>query len=503
MSSQRPPVEAAGPTSAALGRAAIRGAGWSAAAGASMKVVGLLVQFALGWMLSPSDFATYGLALSLTVFTSALTDGGVQKFLRQQPHRYLQLVGPATVVAFIFGGLSAAILAGLGLLSPLIFDVDGVAPIAIVLALNVAIHAPVAVMRSKLQIDLRFRDASLLEAILTLVRGGLTVGLALAGFGALSFALPFFIGTIVEGVILLRLGAGRGFSLRGADSRSIGEVIRATRWIMFAAGCGALVLRGDYFVIGVAAESVLADYFFGFQIVASAMLLFTGGAYTVLLPVLARVTHDAARLRDAARRSIRLGVFVIAPASVAVFLSAPAAIHLAWAGKWDGAIIVAQAVAISTATRGVALVASTAIEAQGRWRLRTMLELLDGLLLVAAILAAVWLRGPDLAAIAIAVGLQRLVVGVAQVAIAGRAIGAGATAAMGWMMRLATPALVAGAAIDAAARLLPLPADSIGGAAVRLGAFAAIWMPIALAFGREEIAQLRGSISRAASPAIS
>ncbi len=496
MTSQRSSDETAPSEPAPLGRAAIRGAGWSAAAGLSMKAVGLLVQFALGWMLSPADFATYGLALSLTVFTSAMTDGGVQKFLRQQPDRYSQLVGPATIVAFIFGWISAAILTALGLLSPLVFNVDGVGPIAIVLALNVAIHAPVAVMRSKLQIDLRFKDASLLEAVLTVVRGGLTVGFAAAGFGALSFALPFLFGTLVEGMLLLRLGAGRGFSIRGADARSVWSVIRATRWIMFAAGCSALVLRGDYFVIGLVAESTLADYFFGFQIVASAMLLVTGGAYTVLLPVLARVTHDAVRLRDAARRSIRLGAFVIAPASAAVFLVAPAAIHFAWDGKWDGAILVAQAVAISTATRGVALVASTTIEAQGRWRLRSMLELFDGVLLVAAILGAVGLRGPDLTAIAIAVGAQRLVIGVAQVAIAGRSIGLGAMAATGSLLRFSVPALAAAAAVEAIGRVLPVSGDSMFGAAVDLSVFAAIWIPIAFAIGREEIAQLRGSISR-------
>lgn len=461
-----------------------------------MKAMGLLVQFALGWLLAPGDFAVYGLALSLTVFTSAMTDGGVQKLLRQQPGRFRELVGPATVVALGFGGLSAAILVALGLLSPWIFDVEGVAPVAIVLAANVAINAPVAVMRSKLQIDLRFRDASLLEAILTLVRGTLTVALAFSGFGPLSFAIPFFVGTIVEGLILWRLGAGKGLTLRGTDARSVWAVVRATRWIMFAAACGALVLRGDYLVIGIVAESVLADYFFGFQLVASAMLLFTGGAYTVLLPVLARVTHDAARLRDAARRSIRLGAFVIAPASAATFLAAPAAIHLAWNGKWDGAIVVAQAVAISTATRGVALVATTAIEAMGRWRLRAMIEVGDGLLLVLAILGAVWLRGPDLQAIAFAVGIQRLVLGVLQVAVAGQAIGAGAWIAVGWLLRFAAPAILAAAAITVAVWFSALPEDSIGSALAQLAAFAAIWIPLALRSGREEISQLRQSLSK-------
>lgn len=481
---------------AAMGRAAIRGAGWSTLAGASMKVVGLVVQFVLGWLLVPADFAVYGLALSLTVFTSAMTDGGVQKLLRQQPLRYRELVGPATIVALAFGGLSAAILAVLGLVSPWIFGVDGVAPIAIVLAANVAVNAPVAVMRSKLQIDLRFRDASILESVLTLVRGSLTVALAFAGFGALSFAIPFIVGTLVEGAILVRMGAGAGLSVRGATASSVWKVIRATRWIMLAAACGALVLRGDYLVIGIVAESVLADYFFGFQLVASAMLLFTGAAYTVLLPVLARVTHDAVRLLDASRRSIRLGSFVIAPASAATFLVAPAAIHLAWDGKWDGAIVVAQAVALSTATRGVALLATTAIEAMGRWRLRTLIEIGDGLLLVSAILAAAWLRGPDLEAIAIAVGLQRVTMGIAHVAVAGHAIGSGGWIAVGWLMRFAAPAMVAGLAIESTARLLGLPPDSFASAAIQLAAFGAIWVPLALLRGREEISQLGESMSR-------
>jgi hypothetical protein len=70
-------------------------------------------------------------------------------------------------------------------------------------------------------------------------------------------------------------------------------------------------------------------------------------------------------------------------------------------------------------------------------------------------------------------------------------------------MRFAAPALAAAAAIEATARLLPMAADSLGGSIARIGAFAAIWIPFAWAFGREEIAQLRGSLSRRASTAIS
>jgi len=183
--------------------------------------VGLVVQFALGWLLVPGDFALYGMALSLTVLTSALVDGGVQKLLRQQPERYAELVGPATVLALVFAAISATILAGLALASPAIFGTEGVRSVTLVLAANVLATAPVAVLRARLQVDLRFRAASGIEGALVIVRGGLTVAAAAAGFGALSFALPILVGTLLEGLLLLWRGAGRGFSLRGADRRPL------------------------------------------------------------------------------------------------------------------------------------------------------------------------------------------------------------------------------------------------------------------------------------------
>ena len=111
-------MSAGAQASPSLGRASVRGAAWIAAAGVVSKFVSVAVQFALGWLLGEGDFAVYGTAISLTVFTSALTDGGVQKLLRQQSGRYAELVGPAVAVAAASSVLGALILTAFAIVSP-------------------------------------------------------------------------------------------------------------------------------------------------------------------------------------------------------------------------------------------------------------------------------------------------------------------------------------------------------------------------------------------------
>lgn len=458
--------------------------------------MGLVVQFALGWLLVPGDFALYGMALSLTVLTSALVDGGVQKLLRQQPERYAELVGPATVLALVFAAISATILAGLALASPAIFGTEGVRSVTLVLAANVLATAPVAVLRARLQVDLRFRAASGIEGALVIVRGGLTVAAAAAGFGALSFALPILVGTLLEGLLLLWRGAGRGFSLRGADRRSVSAVLRTSRWIMLSAMFGAVVLRGDYLVLGIAAEPLLADYFFGFQLAASGMLLVTGGAYGALLPAVARLAHDPARLADALRRSVRLASFVVAPAAALGCLAAPAVIHVAWSGKWDGAIVVAQAVAASILVRGPALVSAATVEATGRWRLRAALEAVEGATLVGGILAALALAGDDLLVVAAVVGVQRILAGAMHLAASGSVAAVGWAAPLRWCAAFAMPAAVLLVLAEIAGRLAGHPAESIAGAVVRLAVFLAGWLAVVGLLGRREVAEVREGARR-------
>ncbi|MFM1890335.1 MAG: hypothetical protein RLZZ565_1092 [Planctomycetota bacterium] len=479
-----------GTASLSLGRASVRGAAWIAAAGIASKFVSVAVQFALGWLLGEGDFAIYGTAISLTVFTSALTDGGVQKLLRQQPHRYSELVGSAVAVSAVSAVLGAAILTVFAFASPKLYGTESIKPLVLVLAANVPVTAAAAFMRTRLHIDLRFRAIAIRDAATVFAQGGLTVLLAWSGFGALSFVLPLLAVTAAEAVVLALIGGAREFNLGGITAASVRAIVRSSGWIMLASACGVLVLRGDYLAMGFVAESMLGYYFFGFQLAASTMTLLTSGAYGVLLPALSRVASEPIRLRVAFERATRLAAFLIAPGGVFIAIAGPAAVHLLWKGRWDEAIPVVQAVALSASMRGLAVVSGAGVEAAGRWRLRAGIEAIDGVSLVATILVAVGMGG-SLAQVAIAVGLQRIAAGVLHLSAASAAVGCGAFASFPWYGPFLLPAFAAFGLAELIGTSMRLPGESMLGAAVRLASFAAMWTPVIAFWGRRELGELR------------
>jgi O-antigen/teichoic acid export membrane protein len=469
----------------------LRGAAWIGATLALTKPLTLLTQLALGWLLVEQDFALFGIAISLTILTSSLADGGVQKFLRQQPHRYRELVGSATATALLFATAAAAILVSLALFSPRLYDTDAVRPLVLIIAINFMLTAPAAVLRSRLYVDLRFRTVALIDAILMAFRAGLTVTLAWAGFGPFALVIPIPATTLLEILLNLACGGGRDWNLSGAGATGVRVVFRTTRWIMLAAACSAIVSRGDYLVLGLMAEAILGTYFFGFQLVVSVLMLVTSSAAAVLLPTLARLHGEPERLAAAWLRTVRVSTFVIAPASAGLFLLLPIGMHVAWAGRWDAAIPVATLVALSAAVRGVATTTASGLEAGGHWRMRAGLELLEGLTLVSTVAATVALLGPDLLAIAVAVAAHRTLLGAVHIAVSGRVLGVGAGRALRICLGLAVPAMAIAVSAQLVANAL-LPELHPGNAAIRVGVLAIGWGAATIVLGRPAFRELQG-----------
>jgi len=187
---------------------------------------------------------------------------------------------------------------------------------------------------------------------------------------------------------------------------------------------------------------------------------------------------------------------VVAPAAALGCLAAPAVIHVAWSGKWDGAIVVAQAVAASILVRGPALVSAATVEATGRWRLRAALEAVEGATLVGGILAALALAGEDLLVVAAVVGVQRILAGAMHLAASGSVAAVGWAAPLRWCAAFAMPAAVLLVLAEIAGRLAGHPAESIAGAVVRLAVFLAGWLAVVGLLGRREVAEVREGARR-------
>lgn len=482
-----------------LRRISLRGAAYLIGGSLGTKICTVGTQVVLGWVLSEQDFAIYGIAISLTLISSALTDGGVQKYLRQQPARYRELAGPAAVLASILAAMASMVIATLGILSDRIYDIEGIRPVVLCIAAGLLLSPPMLIARSRFAVELRFRDLAVVDTSANIARSLLMIVFALAGLGPLSLALPIPIVNCLQAAAMALWGGFGDFTLKGTDFAGVARVFRHTRWIMLSAACGTVVLRGDYLILGLLASGIVGTYFFGFQIAASTMQIATMSAASVLLPTLSRLASDGDRLALGVERATRMASLMIAPSSGLLFLSLPFVIHAVWQGRWDAAIPVAEAVAVSTAIAGLGIIAATGTEATGGWRVKSVIDLIDGCSLIAMLMVVVDAFGEQIGPIAIAIAIQRSVFGVVNIAVCGRRVRAGILNALGWILG-PTLATAAGCVLAMSAGGWVAPAETLAGVAVRVAVFLVVFGSLRFGSIRSAIAEfraLRGDVSGA------
>ncbi len=468
-----------------LGRTSIRGAAWMLFAGFGGKVLALVVQLALGWMLTPEEFGLYAAALAFTIAIAFLIDGGAAKILAQRPTDFERILSPVTAFAIACNGLAAILIVAAAPLATTLFRAEAIAPLLWVIAVATFLRTPATVLRARMQVQLRFRAIAGVEIASATVRSVATIWLASAGYGAMALAAPMLVATIAETAALLAAGAGSGLRWRRFDVAALREVVRPARWIMIATAAAALAARGDYFVLGIAAPSVLGAYFFGFNLAQSMLTPATVGAQTVLLPSLSLMVNEPARFASAVSRAFRLIAFLAAPLAAIAWLAAPVAIHWLWSGRWDGSTPIAQSVAAAMVFRALVPPAYALIEARGRWALRAMLLALDGAGLAVAVGLAAASSSAGLATIAMAMAVQQSVFGLAIVVVAARTCGLPAWAVVRWPLQWASLAAVLALAARWVGTFFAEQIDPVPAIAT-LATFGVLWTTIVAAFARTE-----------------
>lgn len=402
------------------GQVAAKGVAWATMAMIVGKLASFGSQFVLGWYLSKKDFKLWALAISLGAVVAALRDGGTHRILVQQCERYTQLARPVFWIALGFNLLAAAIFIACAPVSAAYYNEPQLVPLMFLIALFMPLSTPVNVLRAKLSSQLRFRELARLDTISMLVRHGSAVALALLGFGAYSFVLPMLIVAATDQLILRRTVGGipHGLSL---TRDVLGEILSASKWVMLATPFMVLIYNGDYLVVGASPLSnVLAEYSYAFQLTLSIAVLFNSGLIGVIMPTLARISAEPGRQAAAYIRAVRLLCFVASPVCIGLAVVAnPLLKSLYWNGKWDAAIPVTEITSLVLLPLLLSTLASSLIEAQGKWWMQATLVAIHA----TCTLAAAYFgsrSGNNLVSLTLCVACQHAVNGIVQGLIAAR-----------------------------------------------------------------------------------
>jgi O-antigen/teichoic acid export membrane protein len=356
---------------------AVSGASWMFASTTLSRAIAVLGQIGIGWLLKPADFGVWALALSMSTAVMALRNGGTTQLLVQRGPEFASQARFFLRYSLLFNTLAAAVLVGLSV--PYLLKHSAVGFALLGIAVSVPLATPAMLYRAKLTIDGRFSCLALINFGSSTLWQVSVFALALAGFGATSFACAPILQTTFE-TLAGRRAVGR--LPPGSGSRPWGDYVglfRQSSWVMLSAAVLSLGTTGDYFAVGMLTDlTTVGIYYFGFQTVVTLSMPIYAGLESVLPTLLVKLREDPQRQTAALARAMRAIVGTAVPLAITFALAAPMIVHLLWHGKWDVAIRPTQILAACVPAWLIIHSVRALLEARGYWRLRFALLALNG-----------------------------------------------------------------------------------------------------------------------------
>lgn len=313
-----------------------RGLGWSFASTLLSRLGQLASGIILAHLLVPDDYGLFAVATVALVLLANINDLGIEQVLVRWPGELSRVAPTATTVIF---GFSCVLFAGFAAAAPAFATALGapeatgiVRALALGVLVNGALAVPSATLTRSFRQDLR-TYADLAGFIVTT---GLTLALALLGFGVWSLVWGRLIGNAVNSVLHLVFAPARyrpGFDLAIARELLAGGLPLAGATLLAVA-----MVNVDNVIVGrTLGPAVLGLYVLAFNLSSWPVNLLSIPVARVSVPAFARLQDDPARLRRAFARSLGLLMAAAVPICVLLAVLALPAIRVVYGAKWAGA----------------------------------------------------------------------------------------------------------------------------------------------------------------------
>jgi O-antigen/teichoic acid export membrane protein len=331
---------------ASVGDKALSGSVWLIGATGTAKALGFACQLALAWFLTKRDYGVYAIAISLSVFLSALRDGGLQFVLEQRRNQFDRFAGPVFWMMLAINTATGLLIALVAYPAARLYQIPELGGVITLFAISIPLTTLPSVLTVRLAVDLKFRQLGLIQVFSAITRNALLLLFAWLGFGARSFLLPLLVTSVTDTFMLWMATRYPVWSMP-PRFRLWRELFAAGRWVLlgtFAIGFGN---NGAYFIMGKFLPSeLIGTYFFAFQIVVQLGVLLSDNIYQVLVASFARLNGDLPRIRAAVPRALGMVVLIGAVASTSIAaIYAPLEREL-WHGKWSAATVAVYILAV-------------------------------------------------------------------------------------------------------------------------------------------------------------
>jgi len=479
-----------------LAGSAIRGAAWVGVSRLSGKLLFFASTIILARLLEQDDFGVAAYAITVIALIGSVPSLGVgPALIYHRDDRHVLSTG--FWIGIAMGLVSFALIWGLAPYAELLFGDERAVSVTRALALVFPIESLRGVHTALLRKRLAFRRRFVPELVQSITKGGVSIGLALAGFGPFSLIYGVVAAAVVS--VPAYWVAVHWRPTLHFDAASARRLLSFGGHVVGVGMLGALVRNLDYLLVGrMLGAATLGVYVLAFRIPDLLIRNLSVTLGQVLFPVYARMKDDPVAVRETFLATTSYVFAVTAPIAVGLAVVAEPLVLTVFSEKWIEVVPVMLAICFYALCISLAFNLGDLYKALGRPDVLTRLSLVRAVVVVPALWFAASSVGTA-AAVAWAQAGVALFVVLMNFTVAHRLFGlpvleAGLrllpVAAAAGLMALAT--LAVGSLLGRQPAVLQLGIEALVGAAVYLSALRLL----ARDFFEDGFATLRASLRK-------
>lgn len=321
---------------------------WSFLEQGGSKAIQLIVQIILARLLSPAAFGVLAILLVVTQICDSIAQSGLGMALIQKNDSSSKSYSTAWWLSL---GLAAVLYLVVFITAPAIsvfYDMPDLVVYLRVLGLVVFFNSANSIQRSFLQRSLNFKSIFAATTLAALASGAAGIVMALLGFGVWALVAQSLLQSVFICIVM--------WAKVSWKPTLVFEVDEAKR--LFGYGwkiCITGVLNVFYsgiseLIIGRACSAgELGLYSQGRKYPQAAIGVMGNSIANVLFPMFSAIKDDTIELRNAIRRGLKLGTFIVAPMSLLAAVVAEPLVALLLTVKWLACVPIFQLACVSNA----------------------------------------------------------------------------------------------------------------------------------------------------------
>lgn len=381
-----------------IGKKVAHNAVWNYLSFGLGKVINLVTVSILAHLLTPELFGVIALATLAIDYLSILNDFGLGAALVQRREN----IDEASNLAFTFNLLIAISLTSIVILTApyvaIFFHEPSLTPILRALGLGFIINALGSIHKARLQRDLRFGKKLIPELGNTLAKGGISISLAIMGFGAWSLVLGQLAGMSISAFLLWIVVPWRPRLL--FKSNITKQLFSYGFSIMGVGAYTTLADSFDYLLIGRLFDTAaLGIYTLAYRLPDLLIINTLSVLAAVFFPAFSSIQNQQDVLRKSFLSAARYVQLLVTPLCLGIFVAADPIIRVIFGEQWLQSIPIMQVLSLYALVLSIGFHVGDIYKAVGR----PDILLKMGLPIVLIRLTALWI-GSHYGLIGIAIG---------------------------------------------------------------------------------------------------